>query len=114
MIASLRNAANRHDPVLRVTATRRDLYSNPLTAVELKPYDAVVFDPPKTGAVSQATELAASAVPLVIAVSCNPSTLARDLRLLVDGGYTLISATPVDQFTWSGQLEAVAVLTRQK
>lgn len=112
MIASLRSAANRHDPVLRVTASRRDLFNNPLTSVELKPYDAVVFDPPKAGAVSQAAELAASTVPLVIAVSCNPSTLARDLRLLVDGGYALISATPVDQFTWSGQLEAVAILTR--
>lgn len=113
MVASVRTAANRHDPVLRVTANRRDLFGNPLTSAELKPYDAVVFDPPKAGAASQAAELAASTVPLVIAVSCNPSTLARDLRLLVDGGYALISSTPVDQFTWSGQLEAVAVLTKQ-
>ena len=113
MVAAQRNAANRHNPALRVTATKRDLFNKPLMPAELKPYDAVIFDPPKAGAASQAAELAASKVPLVIAVSCNPSTLARDLRLLVDGGYTLISSTPVDQFTWSGQLEAVAVLTKQ-
>ncbi len=113
MIAALRQAANRRQPVLRVNADRRDLFNSPLTSAELKPYDAVIFDPPKAGAASQAAELAASTVPVVIAVSCNPSSLARDLRLLVDGGYTLISSTPVDQFTWSGQLEAVAVLTKQ-
>ncbi|MEQ9488057.1 MAG: hypothetical protein RIM72_03565 [Alphaproteobacteria bacterium] len=113
MIAALRQAASRSQPVLRVNADRRDLFNAPLTPSELKPYDAVIFDPPKAGAAAQAGELATSSVPVVIAVSCNPSTLSRDLRQLVDGGYTLISSTPVDQFTWSGQLEAVAVLTKR-
>ncbi|MEQ8603861.1 MAG: class I SAM-dependent RNA methyltransferase [Marivibrio sp.] len=97
---------------LRVSAEVRDLARSPLTADELQRFDAVLFDPPRAGAAEQAREIAASAVARVVAVSCNPSTLARDLRTLEDGGYRLQAATPIDQFPWSGHLEAVAVLSR--
>ena len=56
--------------------------------------------------------LARSKVPVVVAVSCNPATLARDVRILLDGGYKLGAVTPVDQFHWSAHVEAVAVMTR--
>lgn len=98
---------------LRLRVDSRDLAKNPLSTVELNRFDAVIFDPPRAGAASQAAQLAASEVPLVIAVSCNPATLARDLHSLLEGGYSLQSATPVDQFTWSAHLEAVAVLTKK-
>jgi len=75
-------------------------------------FDAVVFDPPRSGAREQAQELAVSRVPAVIAVSCNPNSFARDARTLVDGGYRLIEITPVDQFPWSGHLELVAQFQR--
>jgi 23S rRNA (uracil1939-C5)-methyltransferase len=81
-------------------------------AQELKRIDAVVFDPPRQGAEAQARELARSAVPVVVAVSCNANTFARDVRLLVDGGYKLQSVTPVDQFRHSAHVEIVAKLTR--
>ena len=55
---------------------------------------------------------AASGPNLVVAVSCNPATLARDARLLVGGGYRLIKAIPIDQFPWAAQLESVAVFKR--
>ncbi len=97
----------------RVTAERRDLARAPLAPDELAPFDAVVFDPPRAGARTQAAAIAASRVATVVAVSCNPATLARDLRLLVDGGYTMERVTPIDQFTWSAQIEAVAVLRRR-
>jgi 23S rRNA (uracil1939-C5)-methyltransferase len=48
----------------------------------------------------------------VVYVSCNPATLARDLRGLADAGFTLLAASPVDQFLWSAQLESVVVLGR--
>ena len=70
-------------------------------------------DPPRTGARSLAEMLARSQVPRIVAVSCNPATLARDLRILADGGYRIRSVVPIDQFAWSAHVEAVAVLDRR-
>ena len=64
------------------------------------------------GAAAQARMLARSQVKTVIAVSCNPATLARDARTLIDGGYILESVTPIDQFLYSPHIEAVAVFHR--
>jgi len=98
----------------KVTTERRDLFRRPLMFKELNMFDAVVFDPPRAGAEDQSKQIAKSDVPLVAAVSCNPTTLARDLRILIDGGYRLISVTPVDQFLWSPHVEAVALLEKPK
>ncbi|MBZ9768358.1 class I SAM-dependent RNA methyltransferase [Mesorhizobium sp. CA6] len=98
----------------RVTSERRDLIRRPLTFKELNAFDGLVFDPPRAGAEDQSKQIARSDVPLVAAVSCNPVTLARDLRILIDGGYTLKSVTPIDQFLWSPHVEAVALLEKPK
>lgn len=97
---------------LRITTEVRDLARKPLRGKELAGFAAVCFDPPRIGAASQAKALAEAGPALVVAVSCNPATLGRDVRTLLDGGYQLVRATPVDQFLWSARLEAVAVLTR--
>lgn len=94
----------------RITTQRRDLYRQPLRASELAGYTAVVFDPPRAGAKDQAAQIAQSGVPLVVAVSCNPATFARDVRLLVDGGYRLVRVATLDQFLWSPHVELVGVL----
>ncbi len=91
---------------------RRDLFRRPIPAKKLKGFDGVVFDPPRAGAEGVSRELAASSVKRVAAVSCNPVTLARDLKILIDGGYRLVSVTPLDQFLWSHHVEAVALLER--
>lgn len=98
----------------RVTTEKRDLFRRPLTFKELAAFDGLVFDPPRAGAEDQCKQIARSDVPLVAAVSCNPTTLGRDLRILVDGGYSVKSVTPVDQFLWTGHVEAVALLTKPK
>jgi 23S rRNA (uracil1939-C5)-methyltransferase len=98
----------------RVTSERRDLFRRPITFKELNVFDGVVFDPPRAGAEDQSKQIARSDVPLVAAVSCNPVTLARDLRILLDGGYSLKSVTPVDQFLWSPHVEAVALLEKPR
>jgi 23S rRNA (uracil1939-C5)-methyltransferase len=98
----------------RVTSERRDLFRRPLTFKELNVFDGLVFDPPRAGAEDQSKQIARSDVPLVAAVSCNPVTLARDLRTLIDGGYQLKSVTPIDQFLWSSHVEAVALLEKPK
>jgi len=98
----------------RVTAEKRDLYRRPLTFKELNAFDGVVFDPPRAGAEEQSKQIARSDVPYVVAVSCNPATLARDLRFLLDGGYALKSVTPIDQFLWSPHVEAVALLEKPR
>lgn len=97
---------------LSMTAEVRDLARAPVAVESLNTFDAVIFDPPRAGAAPQAEQLAGSSVECVVAVSCNPATLARDLRVLIDGGYTLEAVTPVDQFTWSAHVEAVAILRR--
>ena len=79
---------------------------------ELEGIDFVVLDPPRAGAREQCAMLAASKVPAIAMVSCNPSTLARDARTLVDGGYRLVSVTPIDQFLWSAHIECVALFER--
>jgi 23S rRNA (uracil1939-C5)-methyltransferase len=110
-ITALRQAAK--TPGLKpIAAEARDLFRRPLAADELKSFDAVVFDPPRQGAEAQARQLAASRVPLVVGVSCNVATFARDARVLADAGYRLTSVTPVDQFRYSAHVEIVGRLER--
>jgi 23S rRNA (uracil1939-C5)-methyltransferase len=111
-IKALERAAATTPGLKPVDVQTRDLFRRPFMAVELKTFDAVVFDPPRQGAEAQAHELARSKVPVVIAVSCEPATFARDAHILVDGGYKLASVTPVDQFRYSPHVELVAKFER--
>jgi 23S rRNA (uracil1939-C5)-methyltransferase len=96
-----------------VTAEVRDLFRNPYGAAELSRLGGLVLDPPRAGAAAQVAELAKSMVPKIAYVSCDPATLARDLRTLVDGGYQILRIHPIDQFLWSAHVEAVALLERR-
>lgn len=96
----------------RVTAERRDLFRDPLVPFDLNRFQAVVFDPPRAGAQAQAAQIAASAVPRVVGVSCNPLSFARDAQVLIDGGYRLTDILPVDQFLWSAHMELVGWFQR--
>jgi len=111
-VDALAAAAKNTSGLKPVETQTRDLFRRPFTAKELEVFDAVVFDPPRQGAQAQSRELAASKVPLVVAVSCNPATFARDARLLIDGGYRLTQVTPVDLFRHSTHVEVVGVFQR--
>jgi 23S rRNA (uracil1939-C5)-methyltransferase len=94
-------------------AIRRDLFRSPLRRDEANRYDAIVFDPPRAGAEELVTSLASGRTPILIGVSCNPATFARDARILVDGGYWLDSVKVIDQFTWSHHVELVAAFSKR-
>ena len=108
--AALEAAANK--AVVRVRAVRRDLARQPYLPAELKAFDAVVLDPPYSGAAEQVAQIARSVVRHVVYVSCNPVALARDAGVLRGAGFAVTSATPVDQFRWSAHLESVVSFSR--
>lgn len=111
-VDALQSAVNQNTKLANIQTLTRDLQRNALMAAELNFADVIVFDPPRAGAKEQTYEIAQSTVPLVVAVSCNPATMARDLRFLIDGGYDITHVTPVDQFPMSYHVEAVAILKR--
>ncbi len=91
----------------------RDLFRRPLTTAELDRFEAVVLDPPRAGAREQVAQLARSTAAAIAYVSCNPSSFARDAKILVEGGYQLDWVLPVGQFTWSTHVELAARFRRQ-
>ena len=90
----------------------RNLERRPMSFMELKRIDGLVFDPPRSGAELQARQIAKSKVKRVAAVSCNPVTLARDLSILEEGGFRITKIFPIDQFKHTPHVEVVALLER--
>ena len=111
-LAALAEAVKRAPGLKPVETKLRDLFREPLSAKELEGIDAVVLDPPRSGAKAQCDMIAKSGVPVVAMVSCNPATMARDVKTLVDAGYSIDWVRPIDQFLWSDHVEAVARLSR--
>lgn len=76
-------------------------------------FGAAIIDPPRKGADEKVLHAMAQAkIPRIAYVSCNPSTLARDVKILCAQGYRLEWAQPVDMFPWTEHVETVALLTR--
>jgi 23S rRNA (uracil1939-C5)-methyltransferase len=80
---------------------------------KVPPPDLIVLDPPRTGAAEAVSHIVAAQASRITYISCDPSTLARDLRTLVDSGYELTKVTAIDLFPQSYHVEAVATLVRR-
>ena len=85
-IAALSKAVRHCQGLKPVKLEIRDLFRNPYRSEELSAFDCVVFDPPRAGAQAQARKIAASGVPAVIGVSCDPASFARDAAILCADG----------------------------
>ncbi len=112
-LQALQHAIGLSEGLKPVEILERDLAIMPLSALELRGYDVVLFDPPRSGARSQVAELAKSDIPHLIAISCSPASFARDARILIDGGYELKSLTPFDQFLYSTHVELVGEFVKK-
>jgi len=77
--------------------------------------DIALVDPPRAGCHPRAiTELKALAPRCLVYVSCDPSTLARDLQLICTDGYRLANIQPVDMFPFTSHIECVALVERTR
>lgn len=111
-IDALKAGINTARGMKAIAAEARDLFRRPLTPFDLKGCEAIVFDPPRAGALEQTAQIASTKAGVVVGVSCNPQTFARDARVLIDAGFRLERVTPVDQFLWSAHVELVGVFRR--
>jgi len=111
-IAALKAGIGSGPGMKSITAEVRDLFRRPLAPYDLRGCDAIVLDPPRAGALEQTRQLQGTKASVVVGVSCNPVTFARDARILIDAGFLLERVTPVDQFLWSAHVELVGVFRR--
>ncbi|MEP4434412.1 MAG: RNA methyltransferase, partial [Hyphomicrobiales bacterium] len=109
---ALKKTASKTRKIKNIRTLRRDLFKHPISHMELKKIDGVLFDPPRAGASAQCHQIVKSGVSRVSAVSCNPVSFARDARILIDGGFKMTNLQPVDQFLWSHHIELAATFER--
>ncbi len=100
--------ANRH-----ITVNKRDLFTSPLTSIELGQYNYCIINPPRAGAEAQCRELANSNLEKLIYVSCNPESFASDAKIITDSSYKLIEVSLLDQFYWSPHIELVGFFQKK-
>jgi 23S rRNA (uracil1939-C5)-methyltransferase len=111
-IAALKAGVSTAQGLKTIEAQARDLFRRPLSPFDLKGCEAIVIDPPRAGALEQTQQLTGTKASVVVGVSCNPQTFARDARVLIDGGFRLEKVTPIDQFLWSTHVELVGIFRR--
>ncbi|MEG1686256.1 MAG: 23S rRNA (uracil(1939)-C(5))-methyltransferase RlmD [Angelakisella sp.] len=108
------NAQTAGIPNARFIAADAGAAAKQLANEGLRP-DVIVVDPPRKGCDGDAINAILQLSPeRIVMVSCNPATMARDLRLLCDGGYCAVSVHPVDMFPRTSHVESVALLSRKK
>lgn len=91
----------------------KDLHEKTINIKEIGDFNKVLLDPPRSGAEALVKELASTDVERVVYVSCNPRTLSRDIKLLVQKGFKLQSAGIIDMFPHTTHVESIALLVSE-
>ena len=107
MIKSIKNNAKNLGLSSKILAFERDLYNDPLSCKELNKFDNIVINPPRNGAEPQIMNIAKADVKAVQYISCNPQTLARDTKILIDSKYKLTNIISLDQFYLTSHQEVL-------
>ena len=76
-------------------------------------YDILIIDPPRSGAKEVLEDLSLKQINRVLYVSCNPTTLARDARILVDRGYSMTHLGMLDMFPHTAHIESMALFVNR-
>lgn len=111
MLAALDQGWRQSNGLKRIITETRDLFRRPLTPDELNQFDTVVIDPPRAGAQKQFEQIAIAKPDRVIAISCNPTSFAKDAKTMVEAGYSIGPIDVIDQFRWSTHVELVTYFT---
>ena len=105
------NERVKREPEIRIG--RSGSNSEYVDAIFAEKADAVILDPPRAGCAEALLSAVVTASPdRIVYVSCDPGTLARDIKYLTANGYEFIEATPVDQFPWTSHCEVTTLLKR--
>lgn len=96
----------------KIKAFQRDLFLNPISNKELNNFDLAIINPPRNGALPQATQIAKSSIKNVVMISCNPSTFARDSKILIESGFEIRNIAAIDQFYSNANFEVIAIFRR--
>lgn len=106
-------------PTRKIDLQRNETESNggatvdPELAELIKRADVAIIDPPRAGCKPELLEAVATVgVDRIVYVSCDPATLARDVKILGELGYEFLEATPVDMFPWTGHVETVVLMSK--
>jgi 23S rRNA (uracil1939-C5)-methyltransferase len=106
-----RNSREACLPKARFIATDVEQHLNNLVTRN-EHFDCILLDPPRQGLGKASALLPLLRPRQIISISCDPATLARDLRLITAGGYRLSQITPVDMFPQTHHIESIALLER--
>ena len=107
LVAAMDDGWRKAQGLRKLTTEVRDLFRRPLLPDEIARFDAVVIDPPRAGAEAQVRSIAEVKPKRIAFVSCNPTTFARDAKILTDAGYKIDWIEVVDQFRWATHVELV-------
>ena len=114
LLVGFRNSVNLN-MLNNIEIFERNLFKYPLADKELSGFSAIVFDPPRSGAIAQVQAIASLSLSerpsKIIAVSCNPHSFVKDAEILLEANYTITEITLVDQFAYSNHSEIVALFT---